>query len=394
VLVAWSLHRLTDALLDQLDRSGLPVVVLVPDVDDERWRLRRGPVLRLDADADTIRQALLAPRGDRLHVRPQPARAPVALKPADTREGSSSRVIAVAGGLGSPGRTTVAVSLAAALGATVPTVLVEADLGTPALAAYLDLDPSRNLCTLAHVVREDVHAWGAALADELQPLCSQSSSAVALCGPPKRELRASIAPGFVERLLAELERRYAYVVVDVGAELLGADAAAASHRVALAHAHQVLLVSASDLVSLWHTRVALDQLERQLSIERQSVSLVLNRYDPRYHHPREEVEWHLGAPVAAVIPFDHSGAQRATAEQRPLVVDPSSRAGRALLKLAERVHEGKLRLPEEAAQHESPPNWWRRMLPARAPVRPKPPLRQDVPRQAAMPVARGERQAW
>ena len=216
-----------------------------------------------------------------------------------------------------------------------------------ALAAYLDRDPSRNLCTLAHAVREEPRAWGPALADELQPLARQSPLGVVLCGPPKREMRTSIAPAFLERLLVELAHRYRYVVVDVGPDLLGMETAAANHRAALASARHVLVVSASDLVGLWHARTALDQFERQLGIDRRSVSLVLNRHDPRYHHGQSEVEWHLGAPIAAVVPFDHQASQRAIAEQRPLVVDPTSRASRALISLAERVHDGKLRLPIE-----------------------------------------------
>jgi Flp pilus assembly CpaE family ATPase len=246
---------------------------------------------------------------------------------------------------------------------------VEADLCAPSLAAYLDRDPSRNACTLAHAVRENPHAWEAALLDELQPLSSHCAMGVALCGPPKREMRASIAPAFLERLVAELHRRYRYIVLDVGAELLGMETAAANHRAALASAQQVLLVAGSDLVGLWHARTMLDQFERQLGIERQMVSLVLNRYDPRHHHSRAEVEWHLGAPVVAVIPFDHHATQRAIAQQRPLVVDSGSRASRPLLTLAERLHNGQLRVPEERSSGHTTATWWRRMLSHRGGVR-------------------------
>src|ERR1700687_27413 len=250
-VVAWSLHRLSDAVLEQLDRSGLPVVLLVPDPDDERWRARRGPGLPLDADDATIREVVLAARqGERVfaraHTRIRPVAAePVTLKAADAAEGPPPGVIAVAGGMGSPGRTTVAINLATALGAAAPTVLVEADLCTPALAAYLDRDPSRNLCTLAHAVREESRAWGPALADELQPLARHSPQGVVLCGPPKREMRTGIAPAFLERLLVELAHRYRYVVVDVGTDLLGMESAAANHRAVLSIARQVLVVSAS-----------------------------------------------------------------------------------------------------------------------------------------------------
>jgi len=316
----------------------------------------------------------------------------VARKAADLPETHVAGVIAVAGGAGSPGRTTVALNLATALGTAAPTVLVEADLGAPALAAYLDRDPSRNVCTLAHAVRENPHAWDVALVDELQPLSRHCAMGVALCGPPKREMRASIAPAFFERLVGELGQRYRYVVLDVGTELLGMDTPAATHRAALASAKQVLLVAGADLVGLWHARTMLDQFERQLGIERQMVSLVLNRYDARYHHSRAEVEWHLGAPVVAVIPFDHPATQRAIAEQRPLVVDPRSRASGPLLKLAEGLHAGKLRLPDARAPGDQRGSWWRRLLPAGASVRSHKPLPPQRVRLAANSSRRG--QAW
>ncbi|MGI9147419.1 MAG: AAA family ATPase [Chloroflexota bacterium] len=368
-VVAWSLHRLSEAVLQQLDQSGLPIVLLVPDPHDERWLSRRGPVLPLDADAATIHESVLAARrgerpfshsSNRLRATPEP----VPLKAADAPDGPSEGILAVTGGAGSPGRTTVAINLAAALGAAAPTVLVEADLCAPAVAAYLDRDPSLNLCTLAHAVRDEPRAWGPAITDELQPLARQTPLGRVLCGPPKREMRASIAPGFLERLLAELAQLYRYVVVDVGPDLLGMDSAAANHRAALTSARHVFMVSASDLVGLWHARTALDQFERQLGRDRRSVQLILNRYDARYHHAQSEVAWHLGAPVAAVVPFDHQACQRAIVEQRPLVVEPTCRASRALIGLAERVHADKLRLPPEPAHRHHPESWWRRGVPA------------------------------
>jgi Flp pilus assembly CpaE family ATPase len=366
-VVAWSLHRLSEAVLEQLEQAGLPLVLLVPDPEDGRWRARRGPVLPLDADTATIRDVVLAARrGERPFTksfsRARPTAEPVTLKAGDAPDGPPEGIIAVAGGAGSPGRTTVAINLATALGAAAPTVLVEADLCAPAVAAYLDRDPSLNLCTLAHAVRDEPRAWGPALSDELQPLTRQSPRSMVLCGPPKREMRTSIAPAFVERLLVELAHCYRYVVVDVGPDLLGMDSAAANHRAVLASARQLLVVSASDLVGLWHARTALDQLERQLGIHRGSVSLILNRHDPRYHHAQSEVAWHLGAPVVAVIPFDHQACQRAMVEQRPVVVDPTSRASRALISLAERVHADKLRLAPELARRGRSESWWQRVV--------------------------------
>jgi MinD-like ATPase involved in chromosome partitioning or flagellar assembly len=362
IVLAWSLHRLTAAALDQLERPGVIIVLLVPDPTEELWRQRPGPVLSINSEPEAVHQAILAARpGLHYTTRPTPRPEPVPLKPADRREVERGGVIAVTGGAGSPGRTTLAINIATALGAAVPTALVEMDLCAPAMAAYLDLDPSRNVCTLAHAVREDPHAWKTALSDELQPLGSDQSRAVVLCGPPKREMRASVGPVLVERLVDELAQRFRWVILDVGPELLGFETAAASHRAALARADHLLVVSAADFVGLWHTRTALDQIERLLEIERRKVHLVINGYDARFHHSREEVEWHLGVPTLAIVPMDHAALQRAICEQRPVVMDGGSRARRALLALAESLNEGKLRLPE-ASSARPDSAWWRRLI--------------------------------
>jgi MinD-like ATPase involved in chromosome partitioning or flagellar assembly len=364
LVVAWTLHRLTDALLTQLERPGIALVMLVPHPEEQHWMARRGPVLPIDSQPDVVHQAIVAARPGGGRVAPRSvatSNQPVPLKAADRLPTVSGGVIAVTGGAGSPGRTTLALNLATALGVAVPTALVELDLCAPALAAYVDTDPSRNVCTLAHAVRDDPRAWGSALEDELQPLGSSAPEAVVLCGPPKREMRTSIAPPLVERLLDELAQRYHWVIVDVGPEWLGIDTLAASHRTALARAAHVVLVSGADFVGLWHARTALDQLERLIELDRGRVNLVINRHDPRFHHSRHEVEWHLGAPVVALIPFDQASFQHAISEQRPAVLDPSSRAGRALVTFAEGLHAGQLHLPLIGSARLRRP-WWRRLL--------------------------------
>jgi Mrp family chromosome partitioning ATPase len=381
LVVAWTLHRLTDAVLAQLERPGVTLVMLVPDPGEQRWIARRGPVLPIESQPEAVHQAIVAARpGGRVVPRSVPTSEPVPLKAADRPPTMSGGVIAVTGGAGSPGRTTLALNLATALGAAVPTALVELDLCAPAVAAYVDADPSRNICTLAHAVRDDPRAWGSALADELQPLGSNAPNAVVLCGPPKREMRTSIAPPLVERLFDELSQRFHWVIVDIGPEWLGIDTVAASHRTALAGAAHVVLVSGADFVGLWHARTALDQLERLIELDRGRVNLVINRHDTRFHHSRQEVEWHLGAPVVALIPFDQPAFQHAISEQRAVVLDPSSRAGRALVTFAEGLHAGQLHLPLIGAARSQRP-WWRRLLRRQsAPVVTRSFARPDHPR--------------
>ena len=66
-------------------------------------------------------------------------------------------------------------------------------------------DPSRNMCTLAHAVRDDPTPG----TSRCRTSCSHCRTAAPprlLCGPPKREMRASLGPTLVERLIAELVR--------------------------------------------------------------------------------------------------------------------------------------------------------------------------------------------
>src|SRR6202035_2399646 len=102
VVVAWSLHRLTDAVLAQLEVAGVPVIVLAPDPADQRWQGRAGRVRPVDVYAPNLRQELLAAgRGERAFSRPRPAAQPIVLKAADAPDRRpSGTVLAVSGGAG------------------------------------------------------------------------------------------------------------------------------------------------------------------------------------------------------------------------------------------------------------------------------------------------------
>jgi len=349
VLVAYDLHRLTGGRLDELAQSRLPLVLLALNPDDEQWESFPGALLPLDAGVEVVYQAILAAmRGDRPRPTPQlasPSRPAIKVSGA-ADEPEALSVIALASGYGSPGRTTVAVSLAAALGAVAPTVLVDTDLAGPSIAAWLDADPTRNISMLAHAEPETPRDWDRAIAQEVQPLHPRSPQGVVLCGVPKPEMRSLVSIRFFERLVAELRRRYRYVILDTGADFLGAEVAL--HRAALAQAQQILLVASPDLIGLWHTRTALGILQNQFALGTERIALLINRHDRRYHHSRVEIEWALGLPTAAIVPYDHVSLQRALAAQRPLILEGRSQAGRALVDLAELIHGGSIVLPPGA----------------------------------------------
>lgn len=347
-LIGEGLHRLTLGTLVDLARARMPLVLLSSNLDEPRWQGASGLLLPLDADHTTVLQALLAAiRGERSVASVQAAEPGVVATTAPTPEASLPlmSVLAVASGPGSPGRTTVAVNLAAGLGLVAPTVLVDLDLSGPSVAAHLDADPTRNLYMLAHAEPETAAEWSHAVEQEIQPLGGRCVDGVVLCGAPKLELRVGITPRFVERLIQELRHRYRYVIVDAGAELLGRELV--PHRTALQAADHVLFVASADMVGLWHARTGLGLLHGQLGIDRERLALIVNRHDRRFHHGQSEIEWAIGLPASALIPNDQVAVQRSHAAQRPLILSGRGAAARSLLDLAERVHGGAIRLPPQ-----------------------------------------------
>jgi len=351
-LLSEGVHRLTSPVLVELTRARMPLVLLVSDPDEPRWRSTSGLILPLEADPTTVHQSLLAAtRGERLapSARQTEDGGGTPSEPAPKASSPSLAVIAVASGPGSPGRTTVALNLAAGLGLVAPTVLVDLDLSGPSVAAHVDADPTRNLYMLAHAEPESMSEWSHAIEQEAQPLDSGCVQGSVICGSPKLELRAGITTRFVERLVRELRHRFRFVILDVGSDLLNRETT--PHRAALQAADQVLLVAAADVVSLWHARTGLGLLHGQLGISRDRIALVVNRHDRRFHHGRPEIDWALGVATAAVIPNDQAATQRALAAQRPLILGGRGPAARSLLDLAERVHGGEVRLPDDQSRN-------------------------------------------
>ncbi|MCC6498163.1 MAG: tyrosine-protein kinase family protein, partial [Propionibacteriaceae bacterium] len=169
-LVAEGLHRLTPGALVDLARVRMPLVLLTSNPDEGRWQGASGLILPLKADPTTVRQALLAAvRGERSVSSVQATEAGAGAPTAPPSEASSTSlsVLAVASGPGSPGRTTVALNLAAGLGMVAPTVLVDIDLSGPSVAAHLDADPTRNLYMLAHAEPETAVEWSHAIEQEI-----------------------------------------------------------------------------------------------------------------------------------------------------------------------------------------------------------------------------------
>lgn len=226
VLLSADLRRLDRDALTRLAVAGIAVVGLVApgDADAER-RLRQlgvTDVLAADAPAETICAAVVAAVGraertgefDYADPRGVLADPPLPRDPEPEVEPGTGRVIAVWGPTGAPGRTTVAIGVAAELAAIgAPTLLVDADVygGVAAqLLGLLDEAPGvAAACRLANNGTLDL----AALAELAMHV---RANLRVLTGIARAERWPELRPAAVEVVLTLARSLAAFVVVDCG----------------------------------------------------------------------------------------------------------------------------------------------------------------------------------
>jgi len=189
---------------------------------------------------------------------------------------SDGRIVAVVGARGGAGATTVAAMLARSLEA----VVVDLDPVGAGQAAFLDDDVDPTLAQVLSAVDElDAQALSAAM--------TPHAAGVALCAAPRSEAPSARQ---ASRLAALLRASVAVAACDLGR---AADAAA---REMLGTADTVVCVCAPDIASLRGARALTGATDR-------SMRVVLNRAVRRGIDARD-VTRVLGAPPAAIVPFD------------------------------------------------------------------------------------------
>ena len=366
VLLSAELRRLDRDALARLAVSGVAVVGVAPpgDEDSER-RLRQlgvRVVLPADADPEAIAAAVveavdagaaptagqLASVGDPRAALPQQVDDPVE-PPTVLPEPASGQVVAVWGPTGAPGRTTVAVGLAAELAAyDGGALLVDADVYGGVVAQVLGLlDEAPGLAAAARLANTgslDVPAL-AGLARSVAP------GLRVLTGIARAERWPELRPAAIEVVL-ELARSLAAVtVVDCGFSLeqdeeLAYDTAAPRRNgatlTALADADVVVAVGSADPVGLQRLVRGLDGL-RQAVPGVQPV-VVVNRLrsvvvpgDPAAE-VRAALSRYAGVVDPVLVPADAHALDSALSSGRTLVeVAPDSPARHALRALAARL---------------------------------------------------------
>ena len=323
----------------QLGRHGTRVLAISDGRDAEHARLRRVGVDTVlpgvdDGFVGALRELAVAtdgPRPDEVEE----------LAPGVPEQSSPGRVIAVWGPHGAPGRTTLAVGIAAALakrGAS--TFLLDTDPYGGAVAQHLGItDEVSGLLGAAR-------AANAGLLDtrRLAGFARQVGPRLrVLTGLPRPDRWREIRPTGAEELMAQAAAVDPVVVVDTGPGLEAGDEPAVSRdalvTATVAAADIVVAVASADPVGLARAARALADLEEVRPCG--AAYVVVNRWRTGLGWTREEVQdlVHRLAPAAEVVllPEDRTGADRALMTGRAPAECRESALSRALAGLAEQI---------------------------------------------------------
>ena len=378
--VSVDLRGLDATALAQLREHGLRILGVHPPGDDAGLRtLRRWGVeaiVSADVDAEQIEQILatlvaepalppVGPAGEAagLLTPDLPADLPADLPEQAAGEQASGasgavttgdaadigsgrgRVIAVWGPTGAPGRTTVAVHLAAALGEPgAPSILVDADTYGACVAQTLAvLDEAPGLAAAARAADQGV--LDRAALSRLAPLVQPGMRV--LTGLPRADRWPELREHAVADVLAQCPLLAEWTVVDTGFclerdEELSYDTSAPRRNGAtlasVAAADIVVVVGSADSIGLQRLVRALDEIRAHTAVP---VRVVVNRVrtgsigrDPE-RRIRDSLLRFAGVQQVHLVPEDREALDAALLHGRTLSeTKPSSPAYRAVLALA------------------------------------------------------------
>jgi MinD-like ATPase involved in chromosome partitioning or flagellar assembly len=365
-LVSAELRRLDRDALSRLAVGGVAVVGLVTPADDEgERRLRQlgiDVVLSADAGAERISAAVMSAlesvADQRVTGRPHAYAEPLATPPERVQpdgvglaeppvEPGSGRLVAVWGPTGAPGRTTVAVNLAAELAAGgVPTLLADADTYGGVVAQVLGLlDEAPGLAAAARLANSSTLDLPA-----LARLARQVDGADlrVLTGITRADRWPELRPSALDVVWARARSLAAFTVVDCGFSLeqdeeIAFDTAAPRRNGAtlttLEAADVVVVVGAADPVGVQRLVRGLAELAEVVPGGSPRVLLTRVRRGPIGADPEQQLAAALarfaGVDRVAFMADDRAACDRALAAGRTLCeVAPDSPARLALAELA------------------------------------------------------------
>ena len=319
--------------VDHLRRFQVRPLAVVPDGPGEQHALRAArlgiTVVVPDDDLEALPAAIRA-------AEPEDTVVPDPLEPERPAPGGAGRVVAVWGPAGAPGRTTVAIALAAELAARGRrTTLVDADPYGGAVAQQLGvLDEVSGLLSAARLA-----GTGALEARFGSVQRAMGEHLTVVTGLPRADRWVEVRRGVMEHLL-EVAAAHGDVVVDTGFSLEtdpAADLGARAPRnqltiAAVSEADEVVVVGSADPVGL--SRLARALVEVRDVTSGAPVRVVVNRMRPSLGWSEKDVagmvEGFTRPAGLHFLPDDRPTVDRALVAGRTLAEVGDSPLGRAV----------------------------------------------------------------
>jgi len=232
-------------------------------------------------------------------------------------------VVTVSGAKGGVGATLTAVQLALAAQASGrPTALVDLDLQAGDVASYLDVQFRRSVVDLAAIADISPRILAEAV-------FRHDSGVALLLAPGEGERGEEVTDRAARQILGALRSRYEVVVVDCGAQLAGAGAAAVEL------ADRALLVTTPDVVAVRGAKRTVRMWDRLQIRKAEETTVVVNRHTRGTEIQPPLIQKITGTAVAATtVPANFRELQGAVDAGRVDALDAKGAVRQALWALA------------------------------------------------------------
>ncbi|GAA2243903.1 MULTISPECIES: AAA family ATPase [Streptomyces] len=207
----------------------------------------------------------------------------------DVFTGVGGTVVTVSGAKGGTGTTLTAIQLALAAQASGrSTALVDMDLQTGDIASYLDVQFRRSVVDLAAI--NDISPR--VLADAV---FRHDTGVALLLAPAEGERGEDVTDRAARQIVSALRSRYEVVVIDCGAQLGGAGAAAVEM------ADRALLITTPDVVAVRGAKRAVRMWDRLQIRKAEETTVVVNRHSRATEIQPPLIQKITGTEVAATV---------------------------------------------------------------------------------------------
>jgi len=239
------------------------------------------------------------------------------------------KVIVVYSPKGGTGCTTIATNLAVSLHKEeTPAIIVDGNVQFGDVAVFLNQQSKNSVADLTPRADElDLE-----IVEEVAVAHAESGIKI-LAAPTRPELADQVKGDQFGKVLDFLRHMYAYVIVDTTSVLSDVSLAA------IDNADLIVLVTTQEIPAIKDARLFLDLLS-SLSISREIILLVLNRYDKRIGITPDKISENFKQEVVTVLPYDDRTVLPSVNRGKPFMLGDKSRPiMRSFLTLTEAIRQ-------------------------------------------------------